>query len=416
MKKDWSYIRAFGMAGVCLLLAASLSMAQEAEKSPVKLGGAIGINYAYGTYENNDRGENGGAVDVDVFRLNADLAYHNVIGRLEYRWQAAGGGIYDTYSMIHTAWLGYDAGESGTFRAGIVRVPFGPTAYGVSSSYFFDQHWYVGLSDDMDLGIRWSTTLGKLALDIGYYPSSEPQTDGDSLESSRYGYDVVRWEETVDADGTVTWGDRENGFEERHQVNLRGIYPLEGGTEVGASLQYGLLQGTGIAGDDSGDHFALSGHMKNALGNFTLYSQLTYYVYSITDDTPWSTGDVIPMGAYDFAWPVASEGVIPALSLRYNGVDVSGVSWLDGVTPYVEWSSIMKPADGLNDSTLVTAGAAWTIGALYLYSDLALSDGNYYVGNEGDDYGNIYAGVGDLGANGNNDWNWRINLNFRYYF
>ena len=297
-----------------------------------------------------------------------------------------------------------------------MRVPFGPTAYGVSSSYFFDQHWYVGLSDDMDLGIRWSTTLGKLALDIGYYPISEPQTDGDSLESSRYGYDVVRWEETVAADGTVTWGDRENGFEEQHQVNLRGIYALEGGTEVGASLQYGLLQGTSIAGDDSGDHFALSGHMKNALGNFTLYSQLTYYVYSITDDTPWSTGDVIPMGAYDFAWPVASEGVIPALSLRYNGVDASGVSWLDGVTPYVEWSSIMKPADGLNDSTLVTVGAAWTIGALYLYSDLAFSDGNFYVGNEGDAYSNIYNGVGDLGANGNNDWNWRINLNFRYYF
>ena len=122
------------------------------------------------------------------------------------------------------------------------------------------------------------------------------------------------------------------------------------------------------------------------------------------------------MGAYDFAWPVASEGIIPALSLRYNGVDASGVSWLDSVMPYVEWSSIMKPADGLNDSTLVTVGAAWTIGALYLYSDLAFSDGNFYVGNEGDDYGNIYDGVGDLGANGNNDWNWRLNFNFRYYF
>ena len=149
----------FSLAIACLLLAASLVMAQESEKSPIRIGGAIGVNYAYGSYDNNDRGEGIGGIDVDVFRLNADLDHQNVIGRLEYRWQAAGNGIYDTYSMIHTAWLGYDAGESGTFRAGIVRVPFGPTAYGVSSSYFFDQHWYVGLSDDMDLGIRWSVLL-----------------------------------------------------------------------------------------------------------------------------------------------------------------------------------------------------------------------------------------------------------------
>lgn len=408
----------FALVVACLLIAAAPAPApaQEAAKSPITLGGAIGINFAYGTYEDNDRGENIGGIDVDVFRLNADLKHQNVIGRLEYRWQAGGGGAYDTYSMIHTAWLGYDAGESGIFRAGIVRVPFGPTAYGVSSGFFFDQHWYVGLSDDMDLGATWSGSFGNLALDVAYYPSSEFQTDGDSLESARYGYDVVRWEETVDVDGTVNWGVGENGFAERHQFNLRGIYTLEGGTEVGASLQYGLLQGTNIGGDDSGDHAAVSGHLKNALGSFTLYSQLTYYIYNITDDTPWGTGDLIPMGAYDFAWPVASEGIVPALSLRYNGVDTSGVGWLDGVTPYVEWSAIMKPAERFNDSTLVTVGATWTIGALYMYSDLLFSDGNYYIGNEGDAYGNIYDGVGDFGANGNNDWNWRININFRYYF
>ena len=53
----------------------------------------------------------------------------------------------------------------------------GPVPYGVSSSWFFDQHFYVGLADDMDLGIRWSDTLGKLTLDVGYYLQSEPQTD-----------------------------------------------------------------------------------------------------------------------------------------------------------------------------------------------------------------------------------------------
>ena len=404
------YAQGLVLAIACLLLAASLVMAQESQKPPIKLGGVIGVNYAYGSYDDPDRrGEGIGDVDLELFRLNADLDYQNFIGRIEYRW-------YDPYSMFHTAWLGYDWGDSSTLKAGIVRVPFGPTAYGVSSSWFFDQHYYVGLADDMDLGIAWSKTFDNLTLDAGYYLGSEPQTDGDSLESSRYSYDVVRWEETADADGTVNWAVGENGFEEQHQFNLRAIYALEGGTEVGASLQYGLLQGTNVGDDDRGDHYALSGHMKNGFGDFTLYLQLTYYVYDITDDTPWGTGDLIPMGAFDFAWPIASEGVIPALSLRYNGVDASGVSWLDSVTPYVEWSSILKQADGLNDSTLVTVGAYWTIGALYMYSDLAYSDGNFFVGNEGDAYGNLYDGVGDFGANGNNSWNWRLHFNFRYYF
>jgi len=75
-----------------------------------------------------------------------------------------------------------------------------------------------------------------------------------------------------------------------------------------------------------------------------------------------------------------------------------------------------------NASTLVTLGASWTIlGALYVYSDLALSNGNFFVGHntsngEQEDYGNIYEGAGDFGANGNNAWNLRLNFNFGYYF
>lgn len=173
---------------------------------------------------------------------------------------------------------------------------------------------------------------------------------------------------------------------------------------MGASLQYGLLQGSNVGYDDSGDHCALSGHLKNALGLLTLYSQLTYYVYDIADDVPWGSGDLIPMGAYDEATLSASEGVIPALSLRYDRLDASGVTWLDDVTPYVEWSSIVKPADGFNDSTLVTMGAAWTLyGALYVYSELVFSDGSFFVGSNG-----------DFGANDNNAWEWLLNFNFSY--
>ena len=386
----------------------------EQKKSPIKIGGAMRVNYAYGTYGDEDnphpRGEKIGDADLEIFRLNADLDYHNIISRLEYRW-------YDNYSMIHTAWLGYKVGDSSTLKAGIVRVPFGPTAYGVSTSWFFDQHFYVGLADDPDVGIVWSNSVGKLAYDAGYFLMSEPQTIGNSLASSRYGYDVVKWKETADKEGNVEWGVGENGFDEQHQFNLRAIYSLESFGDVGVSVQYGLLNGTDVGDDESGNHYALSAHMKNSFANFTLFSQFSYYAHNITDETRWGTADLIPMGAYDFAWTVASEGLIPALSLRYGGLNTESISWLDSVTPYIEWSTILKTVEEYNASTLVTIGASWTLlGALYVYSDFALSDGNFFVGNRSDDYNNVFKGVNHVGANGNNMWHWRLNFNFGYYF
>ena len=418
--RNKGYKRIFSL-GIAVLLFASqwMAYAQEEKKSLIKVGGAMRVNYVYGSYGDADnphrRGEKIGDADLEIFRLNADLNYLNFTSRLEYRW-------YDAYSMIHTAWLGYNLGELGTVKAGIVRVPFGPSPYGVSSSWFFDQHFYVGLADDMDLGIRWSDTLDKLALDVGYFLTSEFQTDGSSPASSRYSYDIVRWYTTVDPTGTVIKDKdgnkvkKENGYDEQHQFNLRAIYALEGIADVGVSLQYGLLKSTGID-DDGANHYALSAHTKNSFSDFTLFSQFSYYAHNITDKTPWGTGDLIPMGAYDFAWPIASKGLIPALSLRYNGIDTSGISWIDSVMPYVEASTILKTVDDFNNSTLVTLGASWTVlSSLYVYSDLALSNGNFFVGNDGDVYDNIYEGVGDFGANGNDTWNWRVNFNFGYYF
>ena len=410
--KNRKYQYFFGVGIVLLLIATSFAVADtteetaeaveavEPKKSPIKIGGAMRANYVYGTYTDG-RGDDNGDVDLEILRVNADLDFHNIIGRLEYRWYPRWFGTSSGYSMIHTAWLGYNFEDLGTLKVGIVRVPFGPGPYGVSSSWFFDQHFYVGLSDDPDLGISWSGSLDNLTYDVAYYLQSEFQTDGSSLNSSRYAYDVVK--RKVEND--------EHGYDEQHQFNLRAIYAVENIADVGVSLQYGLLKATNVGDDESGSHYALSAHMKNSYANFTLFSQFSYYAHNIADETPWGTGDLILMGAYDYASPVASKGIIPAISLRYNGIDTSGISWLDSVTPYVEWSSIIKTVEEYNPSTLVTIGASWTLyGALYVYSDFALSDGNPFVGNDG---------AGDLAANEDNDekkQNWRLNLNFGYYF
>lgn len=372
------------------------------KKSPIKIGGAMRANYVYGTYTDG-RGDDNGDVDLEILRVNADLDFNNILGRLEYRWYPRWFGYDSGYSMIHTAWLGYNFEDLGTLKAGIVRVPFGPAAYGVSTSWFFDQHFYVGLADDMDLGISWNSVFDKLTLDAAYYLQSEFQTDGSSLNSSRYAYDVVT--------RRIGDTDDEEGYDEQHQFNLRAIYAVENIADVGVSLQYGLLKATNVGDDENGSHYAFSAHMKNSYANFTLFSQFSYYDHIIADETPWGTGDTILMGAYDYASPVASNGMIPAVSLRYEGINTSGISWLDSVTPYVEWSSIIKTSEDFNPSTLITIGASWTFyGALYVYSDFALSDGNPFVGNDG---------AGDLAANEDSDekkQNYRLNLNFGYYF
>lgn len=50
----------------------------------------------------------------------------------------------------------------------------------------------------------------------------------------------------------------------------------------------------------------------------------------------------------------------------------------------------------------------------YIYVDQAFSNGNFFVGNEGDNYGTRQ--VGDFGINGNDKWNSRFNVNLGYYF
>lgn len=378
---------------------------------PVTIGGAARINYILGSYERTgdgpSRGGDGGNFELDTFRINMALEYEDLIGQLEYRW-------YDGYNFLHTGWLGYVFDDANQIQVGVTRVPFGPGPYGVSQSWFFDQHYYVGLADDMDLGVKYITQRGDWIVDLAYFPRSEGDWNGSSVDSARYSYDTVIWGSGLDADGNLVSAD-DNGYRERHQLNLRAIHSFDQSpvpTDLGVSLEYGRLDGKRA---DDGSHWAASVHMVNRFGDFMLASQLTRYGFEIDSDNSLGTDALIPMGAYDFAWPVAAKGWIPAVSLSYT-YETPRLPWLDYVLPYVEYSRIVKTDDDFNDSELLILGAAWARGGWYIYTDLAFSNGNLFVGNEGDDYSNIFHGVGDFGVDGNDRWNYRFNINFGYYF
>jgi hypothetical protein len=374
---------------------------------PLRVGGAMRVNFIEGDYDVDSDGPSRGTgnFELDTFRINMELEYGGLIGALEYRW-------YNGYNFLHTGWLGYAFNETSQLQVGLTRVPFGPGPYGVSQSWFFDQHYYVGLVDDMDLGAKYVTEISNWQLDAGWFWRSEPNGNGNSVDSARYGYDAVTWSSAIDDSGSVVSAPT-NGYRERHQFNLRAIRrdALPFPADIGISAQYGQLEGEGL---DDGDRWALSLHMVNAIGALTVASEITRYEVRIDDDNPWGTDALFPSGAFDFAWLTASRAWLPALSISYL-VEVPGWVWLDSVLPYLEYSSIVKDESSLNDSQMLVAGAAWASGGWYIYTDLAWSNGNLFVGNEGDDYA-FADGVGDWGVNGNDRWNYRFNLNLGYYF
>ncbi len=358
----------------------------------LKVGGAIRANYAVGDYPETGGAsrsfDDGGNFALDTFRINLDYENGPYLGKLEYRW-------YNGYNFLHTGWLGYQFDENRQIQVGVNRVPFGPGPYGISQSWFFDQHYYLGLSDDMDLGVKYHQSTDNWDWDVAYYVSDEGSYTGSSHQSARYSYDVVN--------------ESGDGYEERNQFNLRGIRHFqhgEVGTDLGFSLQYSQLKSRGS--QDDGHHYALSGHMLNKWQAFTLATQLTYYRFDVDRNQPLGTSKLVQMGAYDFPSTAAAEAWLPAISLSYR-YDTDQLPWLDYVMPYVEYSVLLKQEHDFNDSALATVGAAWASGNWYIYTDLSASNGNEFIGGD-DPFGDR------LGANQNDDWQTRFNINFGYYF
>lgn len=373
----------------------------------LNIGGAIRANYYVGDYNDPRAGAGGGdgtsadtgTISLDLFRVNLDYANGQFLAKGEYRFYPGYlGGNSDSYQMFHTGWLGWQFDADTQVQVGLNRVPFGPGPYGVSQSWFFDQHYYVGLADDMDVGLKFLTQWDDLQIALGYYIGAEQSWVGENFsnDSVRYSYDIV------DETG--------NGYTESHQFNARVIKPIsltsDLTTDLGASVQFGLLESEGA--QDDGTHFAASGHAVTQYNNWKLATQFTYYNIGVDDQQPLGTDDLVQFGAFDFPTTVATEAFIPAVSLSYY-YETNDIAWLDYVIPYAEYSSIMKTEDTFNDSDMMTLGAAWGRGGWYIYTEGVWSNGNDFIGNQG-------GFASRFGANPNDRWLFRFNVNFGYYF
>jgi hypothetical protein len=371
------------------------------EVGPFHIGGAIRVNYIQDSQDIETQNASKGSQGVfylDTVRVNVDYKQDKFIGKFEYRWYQgyAIGENGTNYSFIHTAWLGYEFDPKNKVEVGITRVPFGPTDYGISNSWFFDQHYYVGLIDDMDMGIKYTTqSIEDLKIDLAYFYSAENDGIGKGGESTRYAYDIV------------------DDFHEKNQFNLRMIYSqaiAETSNEFGFSLLYSQLEATNV-GVENGDRFAASAHMVNRYKNFTLKTQLTRYETSVDKDNDGRDDTLVTMGGFNYGEGVAAKAWLPSASLSYK-IETPSVEWLEYVLPYIEYSNIIKDESSFNNSEMIMLGAAWARGNWYIYSDLALANGNYFVG----PYTSSDGGTNNFGANSGNEREYRLNINLGYYF
>lgn len=366
----------------------------------LNVGGAIRANYINGDYPDQagpSRGGDGGTISLDTFRINVDWEKESWIASGEYRWYNYGNDM--GYSFFHHAWIGYKIDDASTVKVGLNRVPFGVGAYGPANSWFFDQHFYLGLADDMDMGIKYTREMDNMTLDLAYYAAAEPNGRGWTSDSTRYSYDIV------------DNGSAYSHYKERNQFNARMIVSTmqdsDIPTDLGVSLQAGQLKGSGNADDTIG--YAASAHSSSTMGPWNLKLQLTGYDYRPEYNDSAQSDDLIMMGAYDYAVPVASKGVVPAAALSYTWA-AEKYDWLDSITFYNDFSVIMKDGTDnagskLNDSAMNVTGMAIASGGWYIYVDYAYANGNYFAGPNG-----------DFGANANDEWEGRFNVNLGYYF
>lgn len=358
----------------------ALSLAQDPMPKPaadesIAFKGAI----RYNLFLNEDNDDSTKAASgFDLFRIGADGTKDNITVSAEYRF-------YSYMNTLHHGWIGYNFPDSGQLQFGVSQVPFGLLPYS-SHNYWFGVPYYIGLSDDYDLGLKYVKQNGPWDIALAFYKNEELGSAGD-LE--RYSFDPV------------IVGDQAN--EEVNTLNARFAYTLGKGSdtvnEIGLSLQGGELYNSMT--DDSGDQWAAGLHWDSRFQRWNVQLELARYEYnpanpaSVSDDT-------IRLGAFASSYDIASRGTVGVANVAYKlPVRIRGV---DQILLYNDFSILWKDKDSYDDSILNTTGAALGIGPVFIYLDLIQARNMAYFGD------------GSLAGDGDDSWETRLNLNVGYYW
>jgi hypothetical protein len=343
----------------------------------ITLGGALRFNFYSNDFDEtveSKRGDGG----LDLFRLGADGRIDDFLLSAEYRF-------YSFMDVLHHGWIGYDFDTLGQFELGVTRVPFGLLPY-ASHNFWFGTPYYLGLSDDYDLGAKWVYDAGPWQWQTAFFKNAE---FGSPANLDRYSYDVV------------AVGDTRN--EESNQLNFRGSYTLGADSscshEIGLSGQFGEIYNADT--NRNGDHWAAAAHLDTRCGRWNVQLQAARYDYA-PENPPGVPDNVIRLGGFGTSYDVAAEASVLVANVAYN----LPLSWeyIDQVTCYNDYSRVLKDEDGFDDSQLNTTGCLLGVGPLYVYFDLIHAENM------------VFFGDGSLAGNGEDGWKRRFNVNVGYYW
>ncbi len=349
------------------------------------VGGALRFNYTYNDDDrwHKDGKEKGGDMKFDLFRLDVNGSYSDVLISAQYRFM-------EDMHFIHHGWVGYNLTEETGVQLGLTQVPFGILPY-ASHNYWFGVPYYLGLEDDYDLGVKLLHADGPFDLQLAFFKNGD---FGSASDLERYSYDIVKE------------GAQNN--EETNQFNLRAAYTLShgelGSTELGVSGEWGQLYNSDTK--DMGDHWAASAHLNGYYGPFNLMLEVIDYQYNA--ENPAGVSDkTVRVGAFGFGHDIAADGTVYVANLSY---DVP-VTWgpVSKLTFYDDYSRLVKGEDEFEDSEINTLGCLISAGPVYTYVDFIMGKNATWIGSVGAD------GFG-AGKHRDDGWNTKFNINLGYYF
>ena len=362
----------------------------------VDINGSLRFNALFRSYgggssfdQSSDRVLGDGGFTFDTFRIGASGSYGDLVFDAEYAvYPDAFGGLY-----LHHGWAGYNFSETRQVQVGVSQVPFGIQPY-ASSSWFFNNTYYVGLEDDYDAGVKAVLSPGNWDIQGAYYMNPEGTTFYGNSTPDRYSYDVIP-------------GQGQSVVEE-HQFNAKVAYTFNhdglGFTKLGVSGQRGQLldQNTG----DTDWHAAYAVHLQGRYGGFE-----TKLEFMQQELNPPNTNDPFTsMGAYGGTYRVANEHTVYSSSLAYHiPLNVGPIS---EIKPYYDFSQVTKDVDAWNDNVSHVIGFLTSAGPMFIYTDLIVSKNHpfNFSFRENTEFASVMAEGDD------NEWRTAFNVNIGIYF
>lgn len=372
-------------------MAASSAFAQEQEKSPWNIGGAIRGNYQYLDYVSNRKG----VLEFDT--LIGKFAYDDssLIGSGQiryYRYSQRQTGGTDSGEMVFLQhlWAGYRFIDRSELTVGLSSQPFGLYPY-TGNNLLESMAYWAGYEDTQSLGIKYSRRDSEWETQLAFYPDDggsgwASASSGNALEkeSARYSFHAV------------------NGHQERNTVVARIAYGIQHGkdgkSEIGLSYLNGRIDSTINRG---GSRDAIAVHYAGSFGKLGVKLQAMQYNYRLN-----GSPTTILIGSYGYSNELAAKGNISIANLSY-ALD-GNIGPFSGFTVYNDYSVLNKRAVGFVDSSQNVTGVSATAGKWRVYVDYMQGKNSTFMSPK------AYTGLG-TGAETNNTGK-RLNINVGYYF